>query len=118
MEALNRSNNIMIGALLFMFLMILAIAGIAFSAINKAHKLYDDKQTNAIHICSDQTHRFCDGECECDGMECKYTTINPRSYQLQVEQDYALLFDGDRFVDTVRYEHNPELDNTILTDNY
>ena len=22
------------------------------------------------HICTDQTHENCDGECECDGLEC------------------------------------------------
>lgn len=22
------------------------------------------------HVCSDSSHIFCDGECECDGMEC------------------------------------------------
>jgi len=23
-----------------------------------------------VHVCSDPTHIMCDGECECDGMEC------------------------------------------------
>lgn len=30
----------------------------------------DDPANHPKHVCTDTTHAFCDGECECDGHEC------------------------------------------------
>ena len=63
------------------------------------------------HVCSDPTHRVCDGVCVCDGMECPAIsekvvvtiTYPARDYQLEVVEDSLLLFDGNRLVGTVAF---------------
>ena len=60
---------------------------------------------------------------ECPNELCpmgKGRKINPGyDYGLNVNNDFMLLYDAEtgRFVDTIRWENNPELENVILTDN-
>ena len=64
------------------------------------------------HQCSDSQHISCDGECECDGLYCD---VPKRDYQLDINQDTATLYDGNRVVGTVL--STGSIDSLMIMDN-
>jgi hypothetical protein len=74
------------------------------------------------HVCIDGTHQTCDGACECDGLGCSQA-INQelqasqltRDYQLELSDDFIVVYDGERVVGTLTYKTS--LGRMMMKDN-
>lgn len=72
------------------------------------------------HKCIDPTHITCDGNCECDGMECPDISAIDRQlkdYQLDIYMDTFRIYDRGRFVGTFITDGTSRMDSIILADN-
>ena len=94
------------------------LANVAFTPATKSVK----PNTATTHTCTDPTHRYCDGQCICDGFECN-TSCNAtqpllRSYQIQIADENTLfIYDGFRYVGKLKFGAVTALDKLILRDN-
>ena len=95
-----------------------AIIGIATSCNGKPESIH--------HSCIDKSHQRCDGLCECDGLGC-YEDYKPnglavqyipaREYQLDLQPDSIILFEGNRYVGTLSYDAIGQMDSLLMMDN-
>jgi len=78
------------------------------------HYESDISNIQPVHQCSDTAHLNCDGECECDGMEC---SVIKTDYQINLHNDTVWIYDGNRFVGSYISNWNNQMDTILLTDN-
>ncbi len=80
------------------------------------------------HVCTDKTHSNCDGQCSCDGMECRYEGRecpnydnckghSMRDYQLDLHNDTVWVYDGQRLVERYVTNWKGQIDSVLLNDN-
>lgn len=88
----------------------------------------ENKAITSTHKCSDSTHLNCDGECSCDGMECRYEGRecpdyatckghSMRDYQIDLHNDTVWVYDGQRLVERYVTTWKGQIDSALLNDN-
>lgn len=82
--------------------------------INATANIRPPKLRMGDHTCIDSTHNRCDGECECDGMNC---WILKRDYEVDIYMDTLWLWDGPRLVGRYTTNWRNQIDTIILKDN-
>lgn len=103
---------------IYVGLLTLILCAVLFSAFTK-----DNSQTPVnTHQCYDKTHITCDGYCECDGLGCPYegaecpnAKVVMKDYQIELSNDFIIIYDGNRVVGTLKYETS--LGKMVLRDN-
>lgn len=91
-----------------------AFSGCNFKSNADRHYASDISNIQPAHQCSDNTHLECDGNCECDGMECP---VNGRDYQIDIHMDTVRIFDGQRLVGSYISTWANQMDTILLNDN-
>lgn len=105
-----------------------AFSGCNFKSNADRHYASDISNIQPAHNCSDSTHLSCDGNCECDGMECRYegrecpnySTCkghSMRDYQIDLHMDTVRVYDGQRLVGSYISTWKNQMDTIILNDN-
>jgi len=69
---------------------------------------------STMHKCIDPQHYRCDGECLCDGMDCR---VLKRDYQLELYHNTVWTFDGSKLVGRYITNWYNQINSILLKDN-
>lgn len=105
-----------------------AFSGCDVKSSNLDRHFAGDVSNIPVHQCTDKTHLNCDGNCECDGMECRYEGRecpnynnckghSMRDYQIDLHNDTVWVYDGQRLVERYVTNWEGQIDTILLKDN-
>lgn len=117
-------------ACLIMVAITMIMTGIIMVAVLTSNRVHYDMDTDGVvrqystvaHTCIDESHTYCDGDCECDGMQCPpipvtYTYRDMKEYQVDVVPGYTIWYDQGQAQFVVPMDRGCNLTKAVEKDN-